>query len=143
MTSLLDVNVVFALLVERHVHHGIAWKWWMKREEESVGLSLPVRLGVLRLLSNERAMEGGAVSPSEALEAWDHFEEDPRTFWVPEQGRAQELCFRRFVDERDASPNLWTDAWLAALAASAEIGLTSFDSGFRAYGLKHFEHLKR
>ena len=70
------------------------------------------------------------------------FEEDPRTFWIPDQGRAQELSFRRFVDGRESSPNLWTDAWLAALAESADIGLTSFDSGFRAFGLKHFEHLK-
>jgi len=142
MTSLVDVNVVFALLVERHVHHEIAWKWWRKRTEETVGLSLPVRMGVLRLLTNSRAMEGTAVSPAEALGAWDRFEEDPRTFWVPDQGRAHELSFRRFVDARDASPNLWTDAWLAALAESAEIGLTSFDAGFRFYGLKHFEYLK-
>jgi predicted nucleic acid-binding protein len=87
-------------------------------------------------------MDGTPVSPSEALKAWDCFEEDPRTFWVPDQGRAHELCFRRFVDGREASPNLWTDAWLAALAEAAEIGLTSFDSGFRAFGLNHFEHLK-
>ncbi len=142
MTTLVDVNVVFALLVERHVHHAAAWKWWRKRGEETVGLCLPVRLGVLRLLTNARAMEGAAVSPSEALNAWERFEEDPRTFAVPDQGRAQELCFRRFVEGRDASPNLWTDAWIAALAESAEIGLTSFDSGFRTFGLKAFELLK-
>jgi uncharacterized protein len=142
MTSLVDVNVVFALLVERHVHHGVAWKWWKKREEESVGLCLPVRLGVLRLLTNTRAMEGSPISPLEALEAWDRFEEDPRTFWVPDQGRAHELAFRRFVDGREFTPNLWTDAWLAALAESAEIGITSFDSGFRTFDLKHFDYLK-
>jgi toxin-antitoxin system PIN domain toxin len=142
MTSLVDVNVVFALLVERHVHHGVAWKWWKKREEESVGLCLPVRLGVLRLLTNTRAMEGSPISPLEALEAWDRFEEDPRTFWVPDQGRAHELAFRRFVDGRESTPNLWTDAWLAALAESAEIGITSFDSGFRTFDLKHFDYLK-
>jgi toxin-antitoxin system PIN domain toxin len=142
MTSLVDVNVVFALLIERHVHHEVAWKWWKKREEESVGLSLPVKLGVLRLLTNARAMEGVPVSPSEALEAWDRFEEDPRTFWIPDQGSAHELSFRRTVDGRESTPNLWTDAWLAALAESAQISLTSFDSGFSAFGLKHFELLK-
>ena len=142
MSTLVDVNVVFALLVERHVHHGVAWKWWNKRDEESVGLCLPVRLGVLRLLTNVRAMEGSPASPLEALEAWDHFEGDPRTFWIPDQGRAHELAFRRFVDGRESNPNLWTDAWLASLAVSSEIGLTSFDSGFRSFDLKHFEYLK-
>jgi uncharacterized protein len=142
MTSLVDVNVVLALVVERHVHHGVAWKWWKKRDEESVGLCLPVRLGVLRLLTNARAMEEVPVSPGEALEAWDCFEEDPRTFWIPDQGRAHEVAFRRFVDGRASTPNLWTDAWLAALAESADMGMTSFDSGFRSFHLKHFENLK-
>jgi toxin-antitoxin system PIN domain toxin len=142
MSTLVDVNVVFALLVERHVHHVIAWKWWKKRDEASVGLCLPVRLGVLRLLTNARAMEGVPVSALEALEAWDRFEEDPRTFWVPDQGRAHELVFRRFVGGRESTPNLWTDAWLAALSESAEIGMASFDSGFRTFNLKHFEALK-
>jgi toxin-antitoxin system PIN domain toxin len=141
MSTLVDVNVVFALLVERHVHHVIAWKWWRKREKDSVGLCLPVRLGVLRLLTNARAMEGVPVSTLEALEAWNRFEEDPRTFWVPDQGRAHELVFRRFVGGRESTPNLWTDAWLVALAETAEIGLTSFDSGFRSYGMKGLEPL--
>lgn len=142
MSTLVDVNVVFALLVERHVHHGVAWKWWRKRGEGSVGMCLPVRLGVLRLLTNVRAMEGSPVLPLEAMEAWDRFEEDPRTFWVPDQGRAQEVAFRRFVDGRESTPNLWTDAWLAALAESAEIGMTSFDSGFRSFAISGFELLK-
>jgi toxin-antitoxin system PIN domain toxin len=142
MTSLVDVNVVFALLVERHVHHATAWAWWSNRPDESVGLSLPVRLGVLRLLTNARAMEGSPASPTEALEAWDRFEEDPRTFWIPDQGRAHELCFRRFVAGRESSPNLWTDAWIAALAESAGMGLTSFDSGFSHFGLLRFEYLQ-
>jgi predicted nucleic acid-binding protein len=87
-------------------------------------------------------MEGTPITPSEALEAWDRFEEDPRTFWIPEQGRAHELSFRRSVHGRESTPNLWTDAWIAALAESADIGLTSYDSGFSAFGLKHFELLK-
>lgn len=142
MTALVDVNVVFALLVERHVHHSAAWRWWSGRGDESVGLCLPVRLGVLGLLSNVRAMEGAPVSPLDALDAWDRFDEDPRTFWIPDQGRAHEVCFRRLLVGREVSPNLWTDAWIAALSASAEIALASFDSGFHAYGLTRFEHLK-
>jgi predicted nucleic acid-binding protein len=28
MKTLIDVNVVFAIVVERHVHHSTAWRWW-------------------------------------------------------------------------------------------------------------------
>ena len=142
MTSLVDVNVVFAILVENHAHHATAWRWWRKRDEQSVVLSLPVRLGILRLLTNKIAMEGSPVSPQEALDAWDSFEADPRTFWLPNLERTHEIHFRRFVKGRPSSPNLWTDAWLAALAEASAISLTSFDAGFRSFGLRDFELLK-
>jgi toxin-antitoxin system PIN domain toxin len=142
MKSLVDVNVVFAILVENHAHHDAAWRWWSKREEKSVVLSLPVRLGILRLLTNKMAMEGSPVSPEEALEAWDRFEADPRTLSLPDPQQAHEIHLRRFVKGRPASPNLWTDAWLAALAEASAIGLTSFDAGFRSFGLRDFELLK-
>jgi toxin-antitoxin system PIN domain toxin len=142
MTSLADVNVVFAILVENHAHHATAWRWWQKREEKTVALSLPVRLGTLRLLTNKTAMEESPVSPNEALNAWETFEGDPRTIWLPEPKETHEVHFRRFVKERPSSPNLWTDAWLAALAEAAAIGLTSFDSGFRSFGMRDFELLK-
>jgi toxin-antitoxin system PIN domain toxin len=142
MRSLVDVNVVFAILVENHAHHAAAWRWWQKRGEETVGLSLPVRLGILRLLTNKSAMESSPVSPDEALAAWDSFAQDPRTLWLPEAGPTQDLYFRRFVSGRPASPNLWTDAWLAALAEAEGISLTSFDAGFRSFGMRGFELLK-
>ena len=142
MTSLVDVNVVFAILVENHAHHSTAWRWWRKRDEKSVALSLPVRLGILRLLTNKAAMEGSPVSPEEALNAWDKFEEDPRTLWLPEAHQTLEIHFRCFVKNRQASPNLWTDAWLAALAEASAIGLTSFDTGFRLFDMRDFELLK-
>lgn len=142
MRSLVDVNVVFAILVEKHAHHPVAWQWWQKREDESVVLSLPVRLGILRLLSNKAAMEGSPISPAEALAAWDSFSMDPRTFYLPEPGHTQDLYFRRFISGCSASPNLWTDAWLAALAESQGIRLTSFDSGFLSFEMRDFELVK-
>ena len=142
MKTLVDVNVVFAILVENHAHHSVAWRWWENRGEESVGLTLPVRLGILRLLTSKVAMEGSPASTDEALAAWDAFEGDSRTTWLPDSGRVQELYFRRIVAGRTSSPNLWTDAWLAATAESSAIFLTSFDAGFRSLGIKDFELLK-
>lgn len=142
MIRLADTNVVFAILVGHHGHHTRAWRWWERRDEASVGLCLPVRLGTLRLLTNATAMEGGPVSPEEALAAWDSFADDPRTVGLPLPGGPHELHFRRLIRGRATAPNLWTDAWLAAFAESTGMGLTSFDAGFRSFGLKDFELLR-
>jgi predicted nucleic acid-binding protein len=44
------------------------------------------------------------------------------------------LCL---LTNREPTPNLWADAWLAALAMSLEYELTAFDRGFKSFrGLK-------
>lgn len=141
MNSLIDVNVVFAIVVERHVHHAAAWDWWERQTAGSVGLCLPVRLGLLRLLTNARAMENAPVSPDEALAAWDAMEADERTFMIGHPTAASEACFRKNVAGRMPSPNLWTDALLAAWAESAGCRLVSFDGGFRSFSGLEFEWL--
>lgn len=99
-------------------------------------------MGILRLLTNDKAMNGEAISPEAALEAWDAFSADPRTLWVAVPDRSHEMYFRRYVTGRKPTPNLWTDAWLAALAESTAMGLTSFDCGFNKFQIKDFELLK-
>ena len=141
MKTLIDVNVVFAIVVERHVHHAAAWQWWETQMTGSVGLCLPVRLGLLRLLTNAKAMENAPVNPNEALAAWDAMEEDDRTFDIGIQTSAGELCFRKNVADRMPTPNLWTDALLAAWAEAAGYRLTSFDGGFRSFSSLDFEWL--
>ncbi len=142
MKTLVDVNVVFAIMVERHVHHAAAWKWWEKREAGSVGLCLPVRLGLLRLLTNRKAMENTPVNPDVALAAWDAMEADERTFDIGLPTSAGEACFRKNVAGRVPTPNLWTDALLAAWSETAGYRLSSFDGGFRSFPNLEFEWLK-
>ena len=141
MTRLVDVNVVLSLLVNNHVHHPIAWRWWEERADDSVGICLLCRMGILRLLTNNKVMNGGAISPEAALQAWDAFSGDPRTVWIEVPKRSHESYFRRYVTERKPTPNHWTDAWLAALAESMAMGLTSFDAGFKQFKMKDFELL--
>ena len=141
MSTIVDVNVVFPILLAWHAHHEIAWRWWNDRLDGKVSLCWPVRLGVLRLLTNPKAMNGRPVSPDQALEAWRQFARDPRTRWTESVPSSHEQHFRNLVAGRTASPNLWTDAWLAALSISAAFRLTSFDAGFRVFGLTNFEHL--
>ena len=141
MKALADVNVLFAILVAGHVHHDLAWSWWEDRNDESVALCWPTRLGVLRLLTNPKAMDGNPVLPEDALAAWNDLSHDPRTLWS-DPAPGLEMYFRRNVDGRQSSPNLWSDAWLAAHAESQGFRLTSLDSGFRLFVLSDFEHLR-
>lgn len=141
MKSVVDVNVLFALLVGGHPHHGAAWKWWQQQVDGHVGLCWLTRMAVLRLLTNSKAMGGQPTTPEEALVAWDALAADPRCLWL-EADAAHEPFLRQFVTGRQSSPNLWSDAWLAALAASNGLRLTSFDADFRSFHLANFEHLK-
>jgi len=34
---------------------------------------------------------------------------------------------------REPSPDLWTDAWLAALAEASDCEMVTFDRGFRSF----------
>lgn len=120
MKSVADVNVLFALLVSNHPHHTPAWNWWRAQTDDAVALCWMTRLGVLRLLTNSKVMNGSPLGNQEALNAWDALAQDPCTFWS------------------DAS-----DAWLAAHAESQGWRLTSFDADFRSFALTDFEHLQR
>ena len=142
MIRLADINVVFALLVEGHEHHARAWRWWQGRPDASVAWCLPIRLGTLRLLTNAVAMECDPLDCDAALDAWDEFRRDPRTVELSATGPAHDQLLRKLVSGRQPSPNLWTDAWLAAAAESHGIALTSFDAGFRKFKLRDFELLK-
>jgi toxin-antitoxin system PIN domain toxin len=142
MKTLIDVNVLFAIAVERHIDHETAWNWWEKQAVSSVGLCLPTRLGLLRLLTNPKAMENEPVSPDQALAAWDAMEADERTFHIATRKGPSEVFFRRNVTGRRPTPNLWTDALLAAWAEEANYRLTSFDGGFRSFPSLKFEWLQ-
>lgn len=141
MRTVADVNVLFALLVAGHPHHAVCWGWWERRSERSVVLCWPTRMGVLRLLTNARAMGGAAVSPEQALSAWDLLAGDPRAVWT-EPAEGLDARMRQLVTSRSMAPNLWSDAWLAAHAEALGCGLTSLEAEFRSFGLKEFDWLR-
>lgn len=136
-----DVNVIFALLVSHHMHHFQAWNWWQALPDDSLAVCWLTRLAVLRLLTNAKAMNGVPLANQDALNIWDQLAQDPRTFWS-EPGASHELYLRSFVAGRKPSPNLWSDAWLAAHAESQGWRLTSFDADFQSFALTDFEHLR-
>lgn len=133
MTCIADANVLFPLLVRGHVAHDAARQWWEQQPDANVGLCLLTRLAVLRLLTNRAAMNGGPISPHDALGAWHALVDDPRSLHIDAAPSSHEAYFDSYVAGRQPSPNLWTDAWLAALAKSLNCELTTFDRGFKSF----------
>ena len=131
--SIADANVLLAILVEDHVHHSQAWRWWSGLSNPTVHLVPIVRLGVLRLLSMPVVMSGRPLTPTQALDAWGVMAVDVRCHSHPLTDLPDEAILRDCVTGRTATPNLWTDAWLAALAATLDEEFVTFDSGFRRF----------
>ena len=133
MTCIADANVLFPLLVRGHAAHDAAMAWWQQQSDGTVGTCLLTRLAVLRLLSNRVAMNGDPVRPKEALAAWQQLADDPRSIRIDSEPATHERRFATLVAGREPTPNLWTDAWLAALALSLDYEMTTFDRGFRSF----------
>lgn len=137
MTCIADTNVLFPLLVQGHAANEVAKAWWDEQPDATVGTCLLTRLAVLRLLTNRVAMNGAPVSPEDALSAWRRLSDDPRSFHIDTEPADHESRFVSLVSSREPTPNLWTDAWLAALAMSLEYEIATFDRGFKSFrGLK-------
>lgn len=137
MTCIADANVLFPLLVQGHAAHQVAQSWWEEQADGTVGTCLLTRLAVLRLLTNKVAMNGIPVTPDQALQAWRQLHDDPRSLHIEVEPAVHEPRFIALVSGREPTPNLWSDAWLAALALSLDYEIATFDRGFKAFhGLK-------
>lgn len=133
MRSIADVNVFLPLLIRAHPAHQTAVAWFNAQLDGSVGWCLPVKLGVLRLLCNPRVMGSDALAPGRALDVWAALAAHPRLTEVSRLPTEHDTHLRRLIAGREPSPNLWTDAWLAALAICLSCRMVTFDGGFRTF----------
>ncbi|RIH81229.1 Ribonuclease VapC41 [Meiothermus luteus] len=124
-----DLNVWFALLVPEHPFHPRARSYW--EGTGAVGLVRVTALGLLRLLTNPKAMDG---KPLELGEAWGIYRELRVSSSVPlwEEPDGLEEAFANLV-ARGFPPRLWTDAYLAAFAMAGGYRLVTFDRDFLSF----------
>lgn len=128
-----DANVLLPLLTEGHAHQAPAAQWWDTCDDASVGLSLPVRMALLRLLSNTRVMGTSVLRPAQAWNAVQSLIDDPRIDLLGTVPAAHGKHWLDNVARREPSPDLWTDAWLAALAQAHDCEMVTFNRGFRSF----------
>jgi predicted nucleic acid-binding protein len=82
-------------------------------------------------------MNGMPVTPHEAIQVWRQLQSDPRSLQIETEPIDHEPRFAALISGREPTPNLWTDAWLAALALSLDYEMATFDRGFKSFrGLK-------
>lgn len=133
MRYIADANVLLPLLSSDHPHHGVAARWWEECHDGEVGFCLPVQMALLRLLTNRRVMGSSVQRPEAAWTAVEALASHPRVAVVSDLPAAHGDRWRDNVAGREPSPDLWTDAWIAALAQATGCQMVTFDRGFQAF----------
>ncbi|MGP0022798.1 MAG: TA system VapC family ribonuclease toxin [Streptosporangiaceae bacterium] len=115
MTVLLDANVLIALLVEDHVHHGAAEDWFVGQSGNFA--TCPITQGsLMRLLIRE------GQPASAAQEILTGTTADPRHEFWPDDVRYTDVQTQGIIGHRQV-----TDAYLAQLARARGSRLATFD----------------
>ena len=118
-----------------------AYRWFETKGRESVAWCLPIRLAILRHLSNRHIMGTSVLDPTLAHDTWARLEADERLYEIDSIPAESEKYFRLNVRGRSPSPQIWTDAWLAALAEASGLQMVSFDRDFERFDLTSLEIL--
>jgi toxin-antitoxin system PIN domain toxin len=130
--DLLDANVWLALAAEAHTHHDRAQMYWSNEAAEVLAFCRVTQLAFLRHLTNKAIMGEHRLTPEKAWRKCCEFLVLGEIQLLQEPpGLTEQLG--RYCDLGRASPNLWTDAYLASFARCAGLRLVTFDSGFSIF----------
>lgn len=133
MPVLCDVNLLLALVTDRHEHHAIAAQWIENMKSGEVVVCRVVQTGFLRLLNNPAVMGDEALEADDCWSLWHGLLEDARFLFVTSEPAGLDTIFETFTSGRGFTPKLWTDAYLAGYARAGGLTLVTFDSGFSRF----------
>jgi hypothetical protein len=120
VTVLLDANVLIALAIEEHVHHGPAERWFAAHSGRFA--TCPSTQGsLLRVL-----VRGGRDGTSAVMALERLLDHDRHEFW-PDELPYRHVEMRGVVGHRQV-----TDAYLAALVRARGARMATFDAGLGA-----------
>jgi toxin-antitoxin system PIN domain toxin len=128
-----DINVWLAIAAPEHVHAAIAKGWW-HQETGSIAFCRLTQLGFLRLMTTAAVMDGKPLTMTEAWRVYDRLYDDDRVTFISEPPEVDKR-FREKASRRTASPKVWADAWLLAVAQAAEGILVTFDKALASQGV--------
>lgn len=120
-----DVNVWVALASPTHQFHASARTYWETQGPGGVAFCRVTMMGMLRLITDPKVMNGVPFSIPEAWEVYQTFRSFPEVQFFAESPEL-EAYFRSL----EFSHKLWTDAYLAAFAMAGGYRIVSFDTDF-------------
>lgn len=132
MHFLADINVWVALAFRKHQFHDAAIAWFAGCEVNTCAFCRVTQQGLLRLATNQRVVGPAAATFDEAWSFYDAFMADERVFYASEPAGI-EVAWRSLTHGARRSPNIWTDAYLAAFAQVAGMEIITFDQGFAQF----------
>jgi uncharacterized protein len=127
-----DINLWLALAFDAHVHHPAAKTWFDRLSSQKCFFCRLTQQGFLRLATNSKAVGTAAVPMAQAWQLFDLYLSDPRVAFADEPANL-EMHWRGLTQSQKYSPKVWSDAYLAAFALSAQLELVTFDQGFAQY----------
>jgi toxin-antitoxin system PIN domain toxin len=133
MPALCDVNLLLALVTDRHALHQAAVQWAASVPAGEAALCCVTQMGLLRLLNNPAVMGEDVLDSEGCWTVWNRLLEDERFRFVADEPSGLDADFQRYTRGRRFSPRLWTDAYLAAYAHAGQLTLVTFDHGFRNF----------
>lgn len=131
--TLCDVNVLLALVTDRHAAHTAAVHWLDGVSAGDATICRVAHMGLLRLLNNPAVMREDVLDTDACWGIWHQLLEDARLRFTPTEPPGLTTMFERCTSGRAFSPKLWTDAYLAAYAQTSRLVLVTFDQGFRQF----------
>lgn len=123
---LADVNIWVALSLAGHTHHAEARRWFDEEATIAVSFCRVTQVGFLRLLGNPRVMGPNVLSARAAWTVFDTLSGDTRVTFATEPPDI-EAHWRDATRHNFTGPNFWTDAYLTAFAAAADMTIVTFD----------------
>jgi uncharacterized protein len=133
---LVDTNVWLALAIPKHSKHAAARQWFLAQNApKSVCFCRATQQSFLRLLTAANVMQGyqeDALSNQEALKVYRSIISEPVIGWLDEPV-GLETVWTALADRPMASPKLWMDAYLAAMAIAGSHELATFDQALHQF----------
>ena len=125
MRSLLDINVVIALVDSDHDFHHRAHEWWRENYHDGWASCPLTENGIVRIMSNPAYNQQRSLAPTTVAELLRTFAgRTNHEFWPD----SVSFLDSAVIDtEKVFGPRQITDLYLLALAASREGRLVTFD----------------
>jgi toxin-antitoxin system PIN domain toxin len=133
MRQMCDVNVLLALVVERHTHHVRCAAWWKTRDaRDPLLICREVQAAFIRWLSNRAVMGEDVLTLAQAWAAYASLLKSGCFARVLEP-RGLDVAWERFCRPFGHAPKVVMDAYLAAFAIAGDYTLVTLDEAFAKF----------